>query len=506
MASVHPPPYGPALSTLLGLETPQVVSSLETIAVHFEQEAQLPELATKIREAIAEGVQDDFEEPLIHMNLVRLLKDHEPVIQGVLDGLLTATEADPDDQHPRLQDNAPKIRAAFFGELEESYQSPFERPNNPIDWLLRLEEASRYVTVGQIRRVRSFLKFLLASVKARLNEDLSPEKKLRLPYWVLERMGYLEEKTGHKSLFTENVLAKTLDCDDSCLAVLAIAHEMQWPVSLVIRRDHTILRWDDGETTFNMDFGIINPDSYYENQDPRPLRGLTHDQLQALFYFNLGLTRMDREKYEEAIPYFKEAICLYPDESLFYVNRGVAEYQLEFYNKAIERLQKALTLDPYDLEAQYYLGMSYFETEQWEDATRILEAAMTANPEDPRFYFGRALIHYEKDEFPLAITLFQQALALGIADSSLACVASYHFGLCYFHLRQYDVALKHLEEAWALDNTFADALYDIGLTELRLGHKDRAREKIQQAIELDAGLIDDSMTPEIQRLLDSTED
>lgn len=103
---------------------------------------------------------------------------------------------------------------------------------------------------------------VLSRVRKKLeeSEDLTPKEKLRLVYHAMQEEGFefkvLDGKLfsgAYHTIFTDNVLWRITDCDTSSIVALTVAHELGWPVRAVDVPEHAFVRWDDGETRFNMD-------------------------------------------------------------------------------------------------------------------------------------------------------------------------------------------------------------------------------------------------------------
>ena len=60
---------------------------------------------------------------------------------------------------------------------------------------------------------------------------------------------------------------------------------------------------------------------------------------------------VDDGKYEEALPYYEEALTFKPNEPDILNKKGVALRSLGRYNEAIECFNKSLKISPRDLDA-----------------------------------------------------------------------------------------------------------------------------------------------------------
>jgi tetratricopeptide (TPR) repeat protein len=184
---------------------------------------------------------------------------------------------------------------------------------------------------------------------------LRPEDKLELVYATMDQMG-LRFGDMDNTLLTQNLNSNQLDCDTSSFVVMAVAHEMGWPVHLVMVPNHVFVRWDDGKgTRFNMDFGEIRSDEYYIKEFKIPpenlqkgihLKNLTPSQSLALFLHNRGADKADHGDLSGAMADFTESLFLNPKYADSYLDRGQIRMELGEYSLARKDLSRAERIDP----------------------------------------------------------------------------------------------------------------------------------------------------------------
>ena len=176
------------------------------------------------------------------------------------------TTGDADDYLSYLEANRPYIekQIEFVG-----FQQGFS-PNNIIHQVLFIE--SEMFSAEDVKKAYQILGDILAQVKRELNENMTNEEKARLVYEVMRSRGF-GFQDQENALFINNLLRKSVDCDTSSFVVLAVAQELNWPVTLVDLLYHTFVRWV-GDKPFNIDFGEIRSDKDIRLEpswDDRPL-------------------------------------------------------------------------------------------------------------------------------------------------------------------------------------------------------------------------------------------
>ncbi len=74
-------------------------------------------------------------------------------------------------------------------------------------------------------------------------------------------------------------------------------------------------------------------------------------------YYERGISYINREIYQKAIPDFEHFIEENPDHALAYYYLGIAHQYLSEYEQAILNLDRAIELDPEYADSYYYRGL-----------------------------------------------------------------------------------------------------------------------------------------------------
>ena len=102
---------------------------------------------------------------------------------------------------------------------------------------------------------------------------------------------------------------------------------------------------------------------------------------QALF--NLGNIALNKNDYEKAIGYFKEALRIRKDASDTYLLLARAFVGLEDTDSALKYVEYALAFDPNFAQANYQAGELYLQEEGLLEGVRAHRRAIDAAPEAP---------------------------------------------------------------------------------------------------------------------------
>ncbi len=94
---------------------------------------------------------------------------------------------------------------------------------------------------------------------------------------------------------------------------------------------------------------------------------------------NLGKTLMDKNRFEEALNHFQDALKLRPHYAHALINFGFAYNKLHPQDD-IEACRRALKIDPGSLEAYSYLGIAYGKKDRYQEEIETYKKAIQTDP------------------------------------------------------------------------------------------------------------------------------
>jgi tetratricopeptide (TPR) repeat protein len=252
---------------------------------------------------------------------------------------------------------------------------------------------------------------------------------------------------------------------------------------------------------------------------------LRHDFSDAALWTNLGHTLSLKEEYVDALAAFLRALHLEPDDTELAYNVGDAYLALDQPEKAIRFLTKAVKRDPDFAPGYYDLGLAFFELGRYEESAIASMASLRSDPDmvnqrtnlgmgtttnlglaymnlgkyaeaeecfrrnlrlSASTYFNLGLTLFKRGRYEESLRDFQRALEIKPQDPEYLDL----LGNAYAELGQLDEALKTLQTAIAVDDTYALAYYDMGTVLARMKGKEAAAVRsFKRAVTLDADLF-----------------
>ncbi len=369
------------------------------------------------------------------------------------------------------------------------------RPDNPIHDLLSIE--SELFTPDEVKRAYEKVKEILRFVRKRtVSTELKPEDKLRIVYDVMKQLGigFWGQDNDDNFISSINTKEKNLDCDLSSFVVLAIAHELNWPINLIRTPGHTFVRWDDGKgKKFNVDFGDIYPDEYYLreyniSQDAINqgvyMRKLNYNDVISQFYYNRGIKKSKLGSYEEAIRDYNKAIELNPNDARAYHNRGYAKSKLGIFDEAIRDYDKAIELTPNATKIYNSRGIAKAKLGRYEEAIKDFEKVIELDPNDAIAYNNRGTAKDKVGRVDEAIRDYNKVIELDPNDAD----AYYNRGYAKLELTRYKEAIKDFDKAIELDPNNTAAHNNREVAKKELGSSDETIREPKKALEINPPL------------------
>ena len=126
-----------------------------------------------------------------------------------------------------------------------------------------------------------------------------------------------------------------------------------------------------------------------------------------------GIALTEANHPDDAIPVFRKALAMEPENPLLWFNLGIAQQHTGNYEEAIESFHRALGIDNAFTDAWLSMGLIYYELHEFELCEDCYRSALTLNSDDPKawnnlgvLYFSRGRLNEARDCFEKAVIRF----------------------------------------------------------------------------------------------------
>ena len=197
--------------------------------------------------------------------------------------------------------------------------------------------------------------------------------------------------------------------------------------------------------------------------------------------FHAGYISFKLDQLDQAKEYFRKLIEVDPNHAGGAANFAALEARYNEIRVGRHEKTPGITLrevvkaNPDSVEAHVNLGAQLLTEGVYPEALPVLERAATLRPNSAAAQYNLGLAQIKNEKYEAAVASNRKALELkpNWAD------AYNNLGLAYAGLKRWDEAATAYKEAVRLvvpENTYAGALYNLGIAYIRLGQKDTARQ------------------------------
>lgn len=200
--------------------------------------------------------------------------------------------------------------------------------------------------------------------------------------------------------------------------------------------------------------------------------------------YNLGTALIHRGKYSEAIKIFTDLTLLKPDYANAFAGLGEAYGKKGFKEESASAYIKAAELAPNDITVLSNLGDALHQIKKYEKSLNYLDKAIKLNPDFAALHNNRGNTLFALGRYKEAIESLQRAIALK-PDSAEAQTS---LGAALSVVGKEKEAHKHYLEAVRLQPNWDTGLYNLALSNLKLGNRNIARQQLSALQSIDSTL------------------
>ena len=182
-------------------------------------------------------------------------------------------------------------------------------------------------------------------------------------------------------------------------------------------------------------------------------------------FYNLGLIMQEREKIDEAIVYYKQAIAINPNFVQAYNNLGNIYQELDKLDEALEYYQSAIQINPNCLEVQSNLGAIYIKTNKFDKAIACYQHILNISPNSFEAENNLGIVYNYLHQMEMAISHYRRSLRINPEYAE----AKNNLGFALQKQDKVDQAISCYETALEIDPDFRDAQKNLGIAKLLKG-------------------------------------
>ncbi|UCD83829.1 MAG: tetratricopeptide repeat protein [Deltaproteobacteria bacterium] len=198
---------------------------------------------------------------------------------------------------------------------------------------------------------------------------------------------------------------------------------------------------------------------------------------------NLGKAYFERNRLDQAIEEFKEAIRIDPDYADAHNNLGAIYVKKKLLDEAIEEFKLALLIKPDYADAHHNLGVAYEEKGLTQQALEEFQKAQGVGHNIVDIYHKMGTVHFNRGMLDEAIVEFNKVLKLN-PDYTLS---HYYLGKTWLKKGKIEQAIAEYQEAIRINPNFNEAYLDLGNIYFDQSRYDEAAAQYHRAVEITPG-------------------
>jgi tetratricopeptide (TPR) repeat protein len=132
----------------------------------------------------------------------------------------------------------------------------------------------------------------------------------------------------------------------------------------------------------------------------------------AAFLNDSGIALTEANRPNEAIPLFRKALIIEPENPLLWLNLGIAQQRTGDYEEALASFQRAVYIQDGLGEAWLSMGLIYYELEQFDAAEECYHAALDRDEDSPKIWNNLGVLYFSEGSYEEARHCFEEAVRL----------------------------------------------------------------------------------------------
>ena len=125
-----------------------------------------------------------------------------------------------------------------------------------------------------------------------------------------------------------------------------------------------------------------------------------------------GIALTEANRPYEAIPLFRRALRLEPQNPLLWLNLGIAQQKTGEYEEALDSFQRSTFIDDSLAEAWWSMGLIYYQLEKFGPAEECYRTALVRDPNSPKIWNNLGVLYFTEGSYEEARHCFEEAISL----------------------------------------------------------------------------------------------
>ncbi|MDR2103700.1 MAG: tetratricopeptide repeat protein [Treponema sp.] len=132
----------------------------------------------------------------------------------------------------------------------------------------------------------------------------------------------------------------------------------------------------------------------------------------AAFLNDSGIALTEANRPNEAIPLFRKALIMEPENPLLWLNLGIAQQRTGSYEEALSSFRHSLGIADDLADPWVSMGLIYYELEQFDTAEECYHEALLRDDGAPKTWNNLGVLYFVEGSYEEARHCFEQALSL----------------------------------------------------------------------------------------------
>jgi tetratricopeptide (TPR) repeat protein len=125
-----------------------------------------------------------------------------------------------------------------------------------------------------------------------------------------------------------------------------------------------------------------------------------------------GIALTEANRPYEAIPLFRKALIMEPENPLLWLNLGIAQQRTGDYDEALGSFQRSVCISNIIADPWVSMGLIYYELEQFDTAEECYHEALQRDDRAPKTWNNLGVLYFVEGSYEEARHCFEQAVSL----------------------------------------------------------------------------------------------